>query len=102
MDAHSEWLEFLVSQRRLYRIMGRSLRVKSSWLLVITTISHLSSKKEWVGRTFIQKNSVHATTGRTAAELLLCGRLRTRLDLLKPALDVHVDRKLLRLAEYHD
>uniref|UniRef100_A0A5S6R212 RNA-directed DNA polymerase n=1 Tax=Trichuris muris TaxID=70415 RepID=A0A5S6R212_TRIMR len=51
---------------------------------------------------FSYTNSIHATTGRTPAELLLGRRLRTKLDLLKPSLDVHVDKKLLRQAEYHD
>ncbi|KFD54652.1 hypothetical protein M513_04352 [Trichuris suis] len=51
---------------------------------------------------FSYRNSIHATTGRTPAELLLGRRLRSKLDLLKPAFDAHVDKKLIKQAEYHD
>uniref|UniRef100_A0A5S6Q7F2 RNA-directed DNA polymerase n=1 Tax=Trichuris muris TaxID=70415 RepID=A0A5S6Q7F2_TRIMR len=51
---------------------------------------------------FSYRNSIHATSGRTPAELQLGRRLRTKLDLLKPALDVHIDKKLFKQAEYHD
>uniref|UniRef100_A0A5S6QTQ4 RNA-directed DNA polymerase n=1 Tax=Trichuris muris TaxID=70415 RepID=A0A5S6QTQ4_TRIMR len=51
---------------------------------------------------FSYRNSLHATTGRTPAELQLGRRLRTKLDLLKPALDFHIDKRLFKQAEYHD
>lgn len=39
------------------------------------------------------RNSTHATTGQTPAILFLGRPLRSRLDLLKPSLQQHVQRK---------
>ncbi|KFD45342.1 hypothetical protein M514_13780 [Trichuris suis] len=51
---------------------------------------------------FSYRNLIHATTGRTPAELLLGRRLRSKLDLLKPTLDAYFEKKLIKQAEYHD
>ncbi|KHJ42430.1 integrase core domain protein, partial [Trichuris suis] len=51
---------------------------------------------------FSYRNTPHATTGRSPAELLFGRRLRNQLDLLKPSLESTVDIRTFKQAVYHD
>ncbi|KFD64072.1 hypothetical protein M514_12590 [Trichuris suis] len=51
---------------------------------------------------FSYRNTPHATTGRSPAELLFGRRLRNQLDLLKPSLESTVDIRKFKQAVYHD
>ncbi|KFD59941.1 hypothetical protein M514_07281 [Trichuris suis] len=51
---------------------------------------------------FSYRNTPHATTGRSPAELLIGRRLRNQLDLLKPSLESTVDIRTFKQAGYHD
>lgn len=51
---------------------------------------------------FSYRNTPHATTGRSPAELFMGRRLRTPLDLLKPDVSVNVETKLQKQKMYHD
>ncbi|KFD60098.1 hypothetical protein M514_13226 [Trichuris suis] len=51
---------------------------------------------------FSCRNTPHATTGRSAAELLTGRQLRNQVDLLKPSLQSTVDIRMFKQAVYHD
>ena len=48
------------------------------------------------------RNTPHSTTGASPSELMFGWRIYTRLDMIKPLLEAHVERSQLRQRKGHD